>query len=127
VSQLPTPTPSSKEPYETYLERGERFGPHCINQNHVNHLRTADKVYATYCNAGLRIFDISDASNPREQAFFVPPDPGAIVDPRPFDREFDIFHGGSRTACSQDLVVDPRGYIYVSGTNDGIWIIKETQ
>jgi hypothetical protein len=127
VSQLPTPTPSSKEPYETYLERGERFGPHCINQNHVNHLRTADKVYATYCNAGLRIFDISDASNPREQAFFVPPDPDAIVDPRPFDREFDIFHGGSRTACSQDLVVDPRGYIYVSGTNDGIWIIKETQ
>jgi hypothetical protein len=127
VSQLPTPTPSSKEPYETYLERGERFGPHCINQNHINHLRTVDKVYATYCNAGVRIFDISDASNPREQAFFVPPDPGAIVDPRPFDREFDIFHGGSRTACSQDLVVDPRGYIYISGTNDGIWIIKETQ
>ncbi len=126
VSQLPTPVPSSKEPYATYLERGERFGPHCINQNHVNHLRTVDKVYATYCNAGLRIFDISDASNPREKAFFVPPDPEAIVDPRPFDREFDIFHGGSRTACTQDVLVDPRGYIYLSGTNDGIWIVKET-
>ena len=59
-------------------------------------------------------------------AFFVPPDPGAIVDPRPFDREFDIFHGGSRTACTQDVLVDPRGYIYLSGTNDGIWIVKET-
>lgn len=127
VSQLPTPTPSSEEPYETYLERGERFGPHCINQNHVNHLRTVDKVYATYCNAGLRIFDISEASKPREQASFVPPDPAAIIDPRPFDREFDIFHGGSRTACTQDVLVDPRGYIYLSGTNDGIWIVKETQ
>jgi hypothetical protein len=126
VSQLPTPEPGGEEPYATYLERGERFGPHCINENHVNHLRTVDKVYATYCNAGLRIFDISDAANPRETAFFVPPDPEAIVDPRPYDREFDIFHGGSRTACSQDLVVDPRGYIYVSGTNDGIWIVKET-
>ncbi len=126
VSQLPTPEPSSDEPYATYLERGERFGPHCINENHVNHLRTVDKVYATYCNAGLRIFDISDAANPRETAFFVPPDPDAIVDPRPYDREFDIFHGGSRTACTQDLVVDPRGYIYLSGTNDGIWIVKET-
>jgi hypothetical protein len=125
VSQLPTPTPCSDEPYETYLERGERFGPHCVNQNHINHLRTVDKVYATYCNAGLRIFDISDAGDPRETAFFVPPDPTAIVDPRPFDREFDIFHGGSRTACTQDLVVDPRGYIYLSGTNDGIWIVKE--
>jgi hypothetical protein len=126
VSQLPTPEPSSEEPYVTYLERGERFGPHCINENHVNHLRTVDKVYATYCNAGLRVFDISDAANPRETAFFVPPDPAEIVDPRPYDREFDIFHGGSRTACSQDLVVDPRGYIYISGTNDGIWIVKET-
>ena len=126
VSQLPTPEPSSEEPYATYLERGERFGPHCVHQNHANQLRTIDKVYATYCNAGLRIFDIGDASNPREMAFFVPPDPGAIVDPRPFDREFDIFHGGSRTACTQDVLVDPRGYIYLSGTNDGIWIVKET-
>jgi hypothetical protein len=126
VAKCPTPEPSAEEPYATYLERGERFGPHCIHQNHVNQLRTIDKVYATYCNAGLRIFDISDAANPRETAFFVPPDPEAIVDPRPFDREFDIFHGGSRTACTQDVLVDPRGYIYLSGTNDGIWIVKET-
>jgi hypothetical protein len=29
-------------------------------------------------------------------------------------------------ACTQDVLVDPRGYIYLSGTNDGIWIVKET-
>ena len=125
VSQLPMPEPSSEEPYATYLERGERFGPHCINENHRNHLHTVDKIYATYCNAGLRVFDISDASNPQESASFVAPDPETIVDPRPYDREFDIFHGGSRTACTQDVLVDPRGYIYLSGTNDGLWIVKE--
>jgi hypothetical protein len=126
ISRFPIPEPSSEEPYGSYLERGERFGPHCVHQNHVNQLRSVDKIYATYCNAGLRIYDIKDASNPREVASFVPPDPSAIVDPRPYDREFDMFHGGSRTACTQDVLVDPRGYIYLSGTNDGIWIVKET-
>lgn len=126
VARFPVPEPSDKEPYDTYLQRGERFGPHCIHENHVNQLSTQDKIYATYCNAGLRIYDIKDAANPTEVASFVPPDPSGIVDPRPFDREFDIFHGGSRTACTQDVLVDPRGYIYLSGTNDGIWIVKET-
>ena len=124
-SRFPVPEPSSEEPYDTYLQRGERLGPHCVHENHANQLYSSDKIYATYCNAGLRIFDISDAANPVESASFVPPDPSGIVDPRPYDREFDIFHGGSRTACTQDVLVDPRGYIYITGTNDGIWIVKE--
>ena len=126
VGACPEPTPSDDEPYETYYERGERFGPHCIHENHVNQLRSVDKVYATYCNAGLRVYDISDATAPREVASFVPPEPQRIVDPRPFAREFDISHGGSRTACTQDVLVDPRGYIYLTGTNDGLWIVKES-
>jgi hypothetical protein len=126
ISKMPIPEPSSDEPYETYFERGDRFGPHCVHENHVNTKREIDKIYATYCNAGLRIYDIADAANPREVASFVAPDPDTIMDPRPYDREFDIFHGGSRVACTQDVLVDPRGYIYLSGTNDGIWIVKET-
>jgi hypothetical protein len=126
ISKMPRPEPSSEEPYETYFERGDRFGPHCIHENHQGMLREIDKVYATYCNAGLRIYDITDGAHPREVASFVPPDPTAIADPRPYDREFDIFHGGSRVACTQDVLVDPRGYIYLSGTNDGVWIVKET-
>lgn len=126
ISKMPVPRPSSEEPYETYVERGDRFGPHCIHENHVNTKREIDKIYATYCNAGLRIYDISDSANPREVASFVTPDPDTILDPRPYDREFDIFHGGSRVACTQDVLVDPRGYIYLSGTNDGIWIVRET-
>ncbi len=125
IAQLPVPEPSVNEPYESYLERGDRFGPHCINQNKSHHLRTSEKVYATYCNAGLRIYDIKNASSPKEVAYFVPPDPDAISDPRPYDREFDIFHGGSRTACTEDVLVDPRGYIYITGTNDGLYVLKE--
>ncbi len=126
VSVFPRPKPSAREPWESYFQRGDRFGPHCIHENREGTFQSSQKVYTTYCNAGLRVWDISDAAKPRESAFFVPPDPERIVDPRPYDREFDIFHGGSRAACSQDVVVDPRGYIYVSGTNDGIWILKES-
>lgn len=126
VSEMPTPVPSAEEPYATYLERGERFGPHCVHQNHLHHLQTDQKVYATYCNAGLRVFDITDPAHPVECASFVPPDPEVIVDPRPFDRQFDIVHGGSRTACTQDVLVDPRGFIYLTGTNDGLWIVRES-
>jgi hypothetical protein len=126
ISTFPSPVPSAREPYEEYVKRGDRFGPHCLHENHQGTLRGTDTIYATYCNAGLRVYDIADAKNPREVASFVPPDPELdhVVDPRPYDREFDIFHGGSRVACTQDVLVDPRGYIYLSGTNDGIWIVK---
>jgi hypothetical protein len=127
LAMFPPPEPSAEEPYLTYIERGDRFGPHCIHENHVNQLRSVNTIYATYSNAGLRIYDISDASNPREVASFVAPDPETIVDPRPYDREFDIFHGGSRTACTNDVLVNPRGHIYLTGTNDGLWIVKPTQ
>ena len=41
-------------------------------------------------------------------------------------RIFDVVHGGVRDVCSQDVLVDPRGNVYLSGMNDGIWIVQET-
>lgn len=125
VSVFPIPTPTEREPYETYLHKGERFGPHCLHENHVNTLYSTDKIYGTYMNAGLRIWDISDAAAPREVASFVPPAPTEWRDPRPPVRIFDIVHAGVRGYCSQDVLVDPRGYIYLTGYNDGLWIVKE--
>jgi hypothetical protein len=126
LSTTPLPVPSDEEPYESYYERGERFGPHNVHNNHVGQLQCDDKIYATMCNAGLRIYDITDPRNPKETASFVPPDPTLIVDPRPYDRISQVRFCGSRVGCTQDVAVDPRGYIYVSGTQDGIWILKES-
>jgi hypothetical protein len=125
LATMPLPVPSDEEPYASYYERGERFGPHNVHNNHQGQLFVEDKIYATMCNAGLRVYDISDPRNPKETASFVPPDPRLIVDPRPYDRLGQVRFCGSRVGCSQDVVVDPRGYIYVSGTQDGIWILKE--
>jgi hypothetical protein len=126
ISTLPIPTPTDGEPYESYFHKGERFGPHNMHENHQGAARITDKVYNAYFNAGLRVFDISDPEHPIESASFLPASPIEIVDPRPFMRIFDVVHGGVRDVCSQDVLVDPRGYVYLSGLNDGIWIVKES-
>lgn len=126
ISTLPIPDPTDEEPYPTYYQKGERFGPHNLHENHQGMLRITDRVYNAYSNAGLRVFDIEDPAKPTEIASFVPPTPTTIVDPRPPIRFFDVIHGGVRDVCSQDVLVDPRGYVYLSGLNDGIWILEET-
>lgn len=126
ISTLPIPEATSEEPYPTYFHKGERFGPHNLHENHQGTKRVTDKIYNAYMNAGLRVFDISEPSRPTEVASFVPPSPTTVVDPRPYMRIFDVIHGGVRDVCSQDVLVDPRGYIYLSGLNDGVWILRET-
>jgi hypothetical protein len=126
ISTLPIPEPTDGEPYPTYFHKGERFGPHNMHENHQGTKQISDKVYNAYMNAGLRVFDISDPARPVETASFLPPSPTTIMDPRPYMRIFDVIHGGVRDVCSQDVLVDPRGYVYLSGFNDGIWIVEET-
>ena len=40
-------------------------------------------IFATYYNAGVRVFDIENAFQPREVGYFVPPNPTRMFDPRP--------------------------------------------
>lgn len=126
ITKLSLPTPTDDEPYASYFQKGERFGPHGTHDNHQGKAHITDKVYNAYMNAGLRVWDIADPAHPTEIASFVPADPTETVDPRPFNRLADPLRGGTRKSCVQDVVVDDRGYIYLSGYNDGIWIVKET-
>ena len=125
ISIFPIPEPTDEEPYETFYQKGERFGPHNLHENHQGSKLISDKVYNAYWNAGLRVFDVSDPRNPTETASFLPPTPTRLVDPRPHMRIFDIVHSGVRDVSSQDVIVDPRGYIYLSGLNEGIWVLRE--
>jgi hypothetical protein len=126
ISTLPIPDPADEEPYESYYEKGDRFGPHNCHENHAGTRRITDRVYNAYFNAGLRVFDVADPARPKEIASFLPPTPTTRIDPRPTMRIFDVIHGGSREVSSQDCLVDPRGYVYLSGLNEGIWILRGT-
>ena len=61
------------------------------------------------------MYDISDATLPREVAWFIPPDPVHRYGPQPV---------GSLVEQTEDVLVDTRGYIYVTNKNQGLWILK---
>ncbi len=116
VSLFPLPVPPPSAPFRNFCERGGRFGPH--NQHQPQHqaalLDRDDLVYLTYFNAGLRVFDISDPRLPREVGYFVPPDPVIRRGPLPT----------ALVPQAEDVVVDARGYAYVTDKHHGLYVLR---
>jgi len=116
VSILPTPAAPPGAPFRNFCEFGGRFGPH--NQHQPQHQRALldrdDLLFMTWFNAGLRIFDISDPVAPREVGYFVPPVPRARRGMLP----------KTMAPQSEDVIVDARGYIYISDKNHGVYIVR---
>lgn len=116
ISLFPLPAPPPESGLKNFFEKGGRFGPH--NQHHPNHqpcLEDRDDIaYLTYFNAGLRVYDIRDPRTPKEIAFFIPPDPKARIGTKP----------SRLVAQVEDVLVDRRGYIYISQKNQGIYVLR---
>jgi hypothetical protein len=109
IATLPTPSEAD------YCGKGGKFGPHNLHENRPGTLERSDLIFATYHNAGVRVFDISDAFAPRETAYYVPPDPEQIVDIRP---------NAAKAIQSCDVLVDVNGVTYVTDTNAGLYILQ---
>jgi hypothetical protein len=116
-SIFPTPEPPKSAPYRDFCEKGGRFGPH--NTNLEYHLpdveKQAELIYATFFNAGLRIFDVKDATLPKEVAWFVPPTPVKRYGPLPYDK---------LVSETEDVLVDTRGNIFITDKHWGIFVLK---
>lgn len=97
-------------PEGDFCARGGRFGPHNVHEPKPGGLVDGNTVYMTYFNAGLRIFDVSDATAPREVGFYVPDAP-------PSQESIQL----------NDLLVTPDGLIYVTDRfNGGLLILERT-
>lgn len=120
ISLLPSPLPPPGADFPNFQRRGGRFGPH--NQHHpqpgASHIFASDTlVYLTWFNAGLRVYDIADPYLPREVGWFLPDDPTQRRGPLP------------RTALvtqSEDVLVDARGYAYLTDKNHGLHVVRFT-
>jgi hypothetical protein len=116
LSFFPEPHPPPGASYASFCERGGRAGPH--NQHHDNglpHLFRSDHlVYVAHFNAGLRLYDTSDPLHVREVGYFVPPDP---------ERRFGVFPT-RLVAQTEDVIVDARGYAYLSDKNQGLYVVR---
>ena len=62
------PTPSDRD----YCALGN-FGPHNLHENRPGSFVSEETIFATYHDAGVRVFDIRDARAPREIASWIRP------------------------------------------------------
>ena len=85
-----------------------RCGPHNLHEMRPGTFRSSRTVHATYFNAGLRVFDVDDPTNPVEIASFVPP-----------------AAPGSAAIQFNDLTVTADGLVYVTDrAGGGLYIVE---
>jgi hypothetical protein len=111
VSTFPTPAEAD------YRAKRGHFGPHNIHENRPGSFISSQLIFATYQNAGVRVFDISNAFAPREVGALVPRQPTGIMDRRP---------NRPRVIQSADVFVDAGGLIYATDYNAGLYILEFT-
>jgi hypothetical protein len=98
-----------------YKNKGGHFGPHNIHENRPGTFVSSQTIFATYQNAGVRVFDIRDERAPVEVGAFVPPAPARMMDHRP---------NRARVIQSADVFVDAAGLIYSTDYNAGLFILE---
>jgi hypothetical protein len=59
-------------PEGDFCERGLRFGAHCLHENRPDSYRSAELVFTTYFNAGVRVYDVLQPTAPEEIAHWIP-------------------------------------------------------
>ncbi|WP_026870735.1 LVIVD repeat-containing protein [Inquilinus limosus] len=119
LSLFPEPIPPAEAPYDDFTTRGGWRGPHNMNhhQHHPDVQKQGDLFYLAHFNAGLRIYDVSNTRLPREVGFFIPPEPARRYGPMP---------EGKLVVQTEDVLVDRRGFIYITDKNQGLWILRYT-
>jgi hypothetical protein len=98
-----------------YVAKGAHFGPHNLHENRPGSFVSSELIFATWQNAGVRVFDIRDPHRPNEIAALVPPAPARLMDGRP-NRE--------KVIQSADVFVDAGGLVYCTDYNAGLYILQ---
>ncbi len=105
------PTPRDRD----YCVAAGTFGPHNLHENRPGSFSSEETIFATYNNAGVRVFDIKDAFAPKEVAYWAPPTPKKLIDPRP---------KVALAAKTADIFVMPDGLMFVTDWNAGLNVLQ---
>jgi hypothetical protein len=94
-------------PSGDFCERGLRFGAHCLHENRPGSYQSNELIFATYFNAGLRVFDVTDPASPQDLAHWIPSCPP-----------------GQEAAQINDVWVADDHLVYVTDrVNGGVYIL----
>lgn len=111
----PVPFATLPQPGERdYCAVGGKFGPHNLHENRPGMFQSETLVFATWHNAGVRVFDLSNPFQPKEVAHCVPPPPARLVDIRP---------GAVPVVQSCDVLATTDGLLFVTDTNAGLCVM----
>lgn len=96
------------EPLGDFPQRPLRFGPHNLHENRPGSYRSSTLVFATYFNAGVRAYDVSDPRHPVEVAHWVPEAPPGQPEPQ-----------------TNDIFVEAGGLIWTTDRhNGGLYLLE---
>jgi hypothetical protein len=98
-----------------YCAAAGTYGPHNLHENRPGAFQSEEVIFATYNNAGVRVFDIKNQFAPKEIAYWVPPMPKKMIDPRP---------NVTLAAKTCDAYVATDGLMYVSDWNAGMHVLE---
>ena len=104
--KIPVPISTLPTPKERDFCGFGTFGPHNLHENRPGTFQSEETLFSTYNVAGVRVFDIKDAFAPKEIAYWVPPTPKKLIDPRP---------NVALAAKTADILVTTDGLVYVDG------------
>jgi hypothetical protein len=119
LALFPEPVPPADAPYRDFTTRGGWRGPHNFNHHHHHPdvQQQGNLFYIAHFNAGLRVYDVSNTRLVREVGYYLPADP---------TRRFGPMPEGNLVTQTEDVVVDRRGYIYITDKNRGLQILRYT-
>ncbi len=105
------PVPQDRD----YCAAPGTFGPHNLHENRPGSFQSEETIFATYNAGGVRVFDLKNQFAPKELAFWLPPTPAKLIDPRP---------NVALAAKTADCYVTRDGLIYVTDWNAGLHVLQ---
>ncbi len=119
IANFPVPVPPPEIGVPDFHELGGKFGPHNIHMPHHQPClaEVDDIIPICYESGGLWLYDISAPGVPKPVAYFIPAAPKKKRGLLPDKLETQ----------TEDVIIDRRGYIYITDKNHGLFVLRHVK
>ncbi len=100
---------------QDYVRKGGHFGPHNLHENRPGSFQSSTIIFATYQNAGLRVFDITNPFRPEEIGYYVSSTP---------KKWFEPMRGRTKVLHTGEVFVTADGLAYITDYDSGLNIVQ---